>query len=102
MRSVEIYSNLQLEQNGQTILLIANGTDFIIELPNQKIFKDIKQLSFGGGSIYSYAFDVHKSANLAGIKIIIKISGKTILTLGNTSFYLFKKILIQIANILYG
>jgi hypothetical protein len=96
MKSLKIFSNLKFEKDGETILINSTGAEVIIELSDQKIFNSLKKISFGESSLYSFSLFAHKNARKLGIKVIIKTPKKTIISLGNTSFYLFKKILLQI------
>ena len=98
MKPLGIFFNLKLEKDGDTILVNSNGEEVIIELSNQKILKSLKKISFGGSSFYKFSILTHKSAKLSSIKIIIKTPDRTILSLGDTSYYSLKNILLQIAN----
>ncbi len=96
MKSLEIFSDLKFEKDGDTILINSNGDEVTIELSDQKILNSLKKISFGGSSLYRFSLIAHNKAKLLGIEIIIKTPKKIIFSLGDTSLFWLKKFLLQV------
>ncbi len=98
MKQVEVFADLKFEKGNEHLSVSANGQVITFEFSDKKMIADIKQSSFKNLSLYNAALQLHKIAKKQGLEVVFQTRKKKIISLGNTSYYALKLILLKIAR----
>ncbi len=99
MKSLEIFSDIKFENGNDFIYVKSDSKEINIELSSKKLIFELKRSVFKD-SFFVIAIKIHQLTKASGIKVFIKTSSKTLVSFGDSPFYLFKLLLLKFSKVI--
>ncbi len=99
MKELEVFADLRLDKGNDFLSITGSGQVIMVEFSNLKVMQDFQPSPLSKRFMYGLAIKLHKFLKTAGLEVIIKTPHKKIISLGNTSFYRIKLVLLKIVKL---